>query len=172
MIGVGFFLPCISNASTSAAVCQAPDSESHLSVAYYEHEKTPLGTSGGSSKLENFSTELLYHTGSDWAYGFGHRTTVFNVDGLDLQTNGYLHTFFFPIHRLSKSDDRSFRFSIAPALSGSSNVVKSPDEYSADALQLLAALIWARPLDEPSLRRLPDLSGGQCQLATPSELEP
>ena len=148
LISASLLLPCVSNAATSAEVCQEPKSESHLSVAYYGHEKSPLGTSGGTTNLENFSTDLLFNTSNKWAYGFGHRTTILDVDGLDLQTNGYLHTFFFPIHRLSNSDSRSFRFSIAPALSGSSNVVKSPDEYSADALQLLAALIWARPLDE------------------------
>lgn len=146
LISVGLSLPCVSNASTSAEVCQALNSESHLSIAYFGHEKAPLGTSGGTSDLENFSTDLLYHSSGDWSFGFGHRTTVLNVDGLNLQTNGYLHTFFLPVHRLSESDGRSFRFSIAPALSGSSNVTKSPGEYSTDALQLLAALIWERQL--------------------------
>lgn len=146
MISACLFLPCILNASTSAEVCQKPRSDSQLSIAFYNHEETPLGTTGGTSNLENFSTDLLYNTNSGWIFGFGHRTTVLNIDGLDLQTNGYLHTFFFPVHRLSESDGRSFRFSIAPALSGSSNVTKDPDEYSNDALQLLAALIWERQL--------------------------
>jgi len=148
LISVGLYLPCVSNASTSAQICQALKSESHLSIAYYVHEESPLGTTSGTSNLENFSTNFLYNTNSNWAFGLGHRTTILNVDGLDLQTNGYLHTFFLPIHRLSKSDNKTFRFSIAPALSGSSNVVKDPDEYSADAVQLLAALIWERQLDE------------------------
>jgi hypothetical protein len=148
LASVSLFLPCVSGASTSAEICHDPGPESHLSIAYYGHDKSPLGTSGGTSDLENFSTDLLYNTTNKWAYGFGHRTTILNVDGLDLQTNGYLHTFFFPVHRHSNSDNGSFRFSIAPALSGSSNVVKDPGEYSADALQLLAALVWERPLNE------------------------
>ena len=148
LISVGLFLPCVSNASTSAEICQALKPESHLSIAYYVHEESPLGTTSGTSNLENFSTDFLYNTNSKWAFGIGHRTTILNIDGLDLQTNGYLHTFFFPIHRFSKSDNKTFRFSIAPTLSGSSNVVKDPDEYSADALQLLAALIWERQLHE------------------------
>jgi len=148
LISASLLLPCVSNASTSAEVCQEPGPESRLSIAYYDHEKSPLGTSGGTSDLENFSTDFLYNPTNKWAYGFGHRTTILNVEGLDLQTNGYLHTFFFPVHKLSKSDNGTFRFSIAPALSGSSNVVKDPDEYSTDALQLLAALIWERPLNE------------------------
>lgn len=148
LICASLFLPCVTTASTSAEVCQEPGSESRLSVAYYDHEQSRLGASGGTSELENLSTDLLYNTTNKWAYGFGHRTTILNVDGLDLQTNGYLHTFFFPIHRLSNSDNGSFRFSIAPALSGSSNITKDPDEYSSDALQLLAALIWERRLNE------------------------
>jgi hypothetical protein len=148
LICASLFLPCVTTASTSAEVCQEPGSESRLSVAYYDHEQSRLSASGGTSELENLSTDLLYNTTNKWAYGFGHRTTILNVDGLDLQTNGYLHTFFFPIHRLSNSDNGSFRFSIAPALSGSSNITKDPDEYSSDALQLLAALIWERRLNE------------------------
>jgi hypothetical protein len=148
LICVGLVLPCVSSASTSAEVCQAPNPETHLSVAYYNQEKSALGTNGGTSNVENFSTNFLYRTRSKWAYGFGHRMTVLNVDGIDLQTNGYLHTFFLPVHRISTSGDRSFRFSIAPALSGSSNVTKSPEEYSSDALQLLAALTWERQLRE------------------------
>jgi len=149
LISVGLVLPCVSNASTSAEICQSLESESHVSAAYYNHEESALGTSGGTSNIENFSTDFLYRTRGKWAYGFGHRTTVLNVDGIDLQTNGYLHTFFLPVHRISASGGRSFRFSIAPALSGSSNVTKSPNEYSSDALQLLAALIWKRQLREP-----------------------
>lgn len=148
MISAGLFFPCILNASTSAEICQKPKSESHLSIAYYDHEESHLGSTSGTSNLENFSTDVLYNANSKWAFGLGHRTTILNVDGLDLQTNGYLHTFFFPIHRLSNSDNRTFRFSIAPALSGSSNVTKDPDQYSADALQLLMALIWERQVNE------------------------
>ena len=148
LICASLFISNGSNAATSAEVCQEPGSESRLAIAYYDHEKSRLGASGGTSDLENFSTDLLYNTSGKWAYGFGHRTTVLNVEGLDLQTNGYLHTFFFPVHRLSESDNGTFRFSIAPALSGSSNVAKDPDEYSADAMQLLAALIWEQPLNE------------------------
>lgn len=149
LISVGIVLPCVSNAATSAEICHSLASDSHVSVAYHIHEASALGTSGGTSDIENFSTDFLYRTRGRWAYGFGHRTTVLNVDGIDLQTNGYLHTFFLPVHRTSASGGRSFRFSIAPALSGSSNVTKSPEEYSSDALQLLAALIWKQPLREP-----------------------
>lgn len=135
-------LPCISTVSASVDICQEPTAESHLSIAYYDKEETSLGRGLGETNLENFSTDLLFKSNDNWIYGGGHRSTILNIDRLELQTNGYLHTFFFPVHRLSQSNNRSFRFSIAPALSASSNVTSDPDEYTADALQLLAALVW------------------------------
>ena len=107
----------------------------------------------GKTNRENFSTDLLFKANDNWILGFGHRTAVLNVDDLELQTNGYLHTFFFPIHRVIHSGTTSIRFSIAPALSASSNVTSDPGEYRPDALQLLAALVWDRPIaDRLALR--------------------
>lgn len=148
LISVSLILPDVTSASSSATVCQQPGPESRISVAYYDHEQSRLGTSGGTSDLENFSTDLLYNATDKWTYGFGHRTTILNVEDLDIQTNGYLHTFFFPVHKVRKSGTGTLRFSIAPTLSGSSNIVKDPDEYSTDALQLLAALTWERRLND------------------------
>ena len=67
-----------------------------------------------------------------------------DIKPLELQSNGHLHTFFLPLHRETGSDRKSFRLSIAPALSASSNVIKDPDQYNADAFQLLAGLVWSR----------------------------
>jgi hypothetical protein len=113
-----------------------------LSIAYYDYEETSLERSLGETNRESYSTDLLFNSNNNWVYGAGHRSAILNVDRLELQTNGYLHTFFFPVHKLSQSDNNSFRFSIAPALSASSNVTKDPNEYTADALQLLVALVW------------------------------
>ena len=52
------------------------------------------------------------------------------------------------MHRLDQSDNKSFRFSIASALSASSNVTKDSSEYTADALQLLVALVWGRQISD------------------------
>ena len=139
---VGLCLPCISNSSTSVDICQEPTAESHLSIAYYDTEEASLEGRLGETNLKNYSTDLLFKSNNNWIYGFGHRSAILNEDRLELQTNGYLHSFFFPVHRLSQSDNKSFRFSFAPALSGSSNVTKDPSEYTADALQLLAAFVW------------------------------
>ena len=50
------------------------------------------------------------------------------------------------MHWLSRSDKKSFRFSIAPALSASSNVTSDSSEDTADALQLLAAIVRDRQI--------------------------
>lgn len=141
---VGLCLPCVSNGSTSVDICQERIAESHLSIAYYDNEESSLERNLGETNRENYSTDLLFNSNNNWKFGVGHRSAILNVDRLELQTNGYLHTFFFPVHRLDQSDNKSFRFSIAPALSASSNVTKDPSEYTADALQLLVALVWGR----------------------------
>ncbi len=117
-------------------------------MAYYDHEKSSFETNVGETDQVNVNFDLLFKLNHNWAFGAGHHYTALNVDPLELQTNGYLHTFFLPLHRQSQSDRKSFRFSIAPALSASSNVMKSPGEYNTDAFQLLVALVWSRQLSD------------------------
>ena len=140
--------PCISNSSTSVDICQQPSDRSHLSIAYYDSEKTSFENDLGTSSREDYSTDLLVKLDEQWIVGGGHRSAILNVDQLELQTNGYLHTFFLPVHWLSQSDQKGFRFSIAPALSGSSNVTSDPDEYTTDALQLLVGFAWDRQMSD------------------------
>ncbi len=143
---IGLCLAYVSNGATSINICQEPIAESHLSIAYYDNEETSFERNLGETNRENYSTDLLFKANKNWMFGAGHRSTILNVDRLELQTNGYLHTFFFPVHKLYQSESKSFRFSIAPALSGSSNVTKDTDEYTADTLQVLAALVWERQI--------------------------
>jgi len=145
---VSLCLPCISNSSTNVDICQEPTAESHLSIAYHKNETASLERNLGETNGENYSTDLLFKPNNNWILGGGHRSVILNVDRLELQTNGYLHTFFLPAHWLGQSDKKSFRFSIAPALSASSNVVTDSNEYTADALQLLAAFVWDRQISD------------------------
>ena len=152
-------LPCIASSSTSVDICQEPAAESHVKIAYFNQEASSFDTSPGETNLEKFNTDVLFRSNDKWSFGAGHRSTILNIDQLALQTNGYLHTFFLPIHRLSQSDKRGSRFSVAPVLSASSNVTSDLDEYTSDALQLLAAWIWNRQLESPRVfRRLVSLS--------------
>jgi len=154
---LSLWLPCTASSSTSVDICQEPAAESHVTIAYYDQEASSLEGNPGETNLENYNSDVLFRSNDKWIFGAGHRSTILNLDQIELQTNGYLHTFFFPVHRLSQSDKRGFRFSIAPALSASSNVTRDPDEYSIDAVQLLAAWIWNRQLSD----RL-DLHYGVC----------
>ncbi len=153
LAGVCLSLSCVSSSLASVDICQQPTAYSHLSIAFYNHEKSLIEKSLiersiGETNQENAKFDLLLKLNDIWAIGAGHRYTVLNVDRLQLQTNGHLHTFFLPLHRQTQSDRKSFRFSIAPALSASSNVMKSPDEYKTDAFQLLTALVWSRQLSD------------------------
>jgi hypothetical protein len=143
LVGSWLFLCSYSNALASVDVCQEPAAFSHVSVAHHYHENSTLERGLGGIRQKNNNFDLLFRL-SDWTVGAGHRYTILNVEPLELQANGHLHTFFLPLHRVSQSDNRSFRLSIAPALSASSNVMKDPDEYDADAFQLVAALAWSR----------------------------
>ena len=153
LIGLVLCLPCISFSASTIDVCQEPAAQSHLTMGYFKYEQTPFEGNLGTSDRENFSTDLLFHLNSNWILGAGHRSEILNVDGLDLQTNGFLHSFYFPVYWVSRSAEKSFQFSIAPALSASSNVTKDPSEYTADAMQVLASVVWGRQMsDRLSLR--------------------
>ena len=148
LVGLSLFLCCFSNSLASVDVCEQPTAYSHLSVAHYNCEKSLLERGLGDIKQKNNDFDLFFRLNSNWTTGAGHRYTILDVDPLELQTNGHLHTFFLPLHRESQSDHKSLRFSIAPALSASSNVMKDPREYDADAFQLVAALVWSREISD------------------------
>ena len=139
---------CVSNSLASVDVCQEPEADPHLSIAYYKHGGSSIERNLGETRQENVDIDLQLKSNNKWTFGAGHRYAILNVDQLELQTNGHLHTFFLPVHRLSQADRKSFRISIAPTLSASSNVMKDPDEYVTDALQLLAALVWSRQVSD------------------------
>jgi hypothetical protein len=147
-IGMSIFLLYPSNSLASADVCQQPSDFSHLSVAYYSHDKSVIAGTAGQIEREDRNVDLQYKMNEVWSFGVGHRYVILDVEPIELQTNGHLHTLFFPVHRQSSSDSKGFRFSIAPTLSASSNVMKDPGEYSADTFQLLAALVWSRKLSD------------------------
>lgn len=145
---VSICLPSLSMSSTSVDICQEPATESHLSIAYYKNETTSFEGNLGELDREDYSTDLLFKLNDNWSIGGGHRSVILDVAPLQLQTNGYLHTFFLPVHRFSQSGETSFRFSFAPVLSASSNVTSDLDEYTSDALQLLAAFVWDKQTSE------------------------
>lgn len=141
-------LPSLAYGSSTVDICQEPATGSHLSIGYVDNATASFEGSIGDLNRDNFSTDLLFDLNNNWTLGFGHRSAVLNVDRLMLQTNGYLHSFFFPAHWRRQSDKSGFRFSIAPGLSASSNVTADPDEYASDALQLLAAFVWERQISD------------------------
>jgi hypothetical protein len=147
-VGSGFFLACCSSVFASAGVCQPPATHSQLSLAYYQHEKSLLDGSSGAITQKKHDLDLQFELNDRWTIGASHRYTVLHADSLLLQTNGHLHTVFFPVHRQSPADRGGFRLSVAPALSASSNVMKDTREYTSDALQFLAAAVWTRPLSD------------------------
>ena len=152
-MGLCIFLLYPSHSLAGVDVCGQPDDYSHLSVEYYNHDESAVAEGIGRTNQENYKVDLQYKMNETWWFGVGHRYVIFGVDPVELQTNGHLHTLFFPLHRQSDSDNKSFRFSIAPSLSASSNVMEDPAAYSADTFQILAAFVWSRKLSERATLR-------------------
>ncbi|MBT8077351.1 MAG: hypothetical protein KJO31_02190 [Gammaproteobacteria bacterium] len=119
-----------------------------MSVAVYRHNDSVLEDSAGQAEREGYDLELLYALDDNWSFGAGHHYSNLGVELSGLPTNGHLHTTVFAVHRQSPGDRINFRMSFAPALSGSSNVMRDPGEYSSNTFQLLAALVWRRELTD------------------------
>ena len=156
-IGLGVLLMVPAMVLADTGICQPPDPSSRLSFAYYEQDRTNIDGRADQVRRSDRQSELHFEMSDAWSLGIEHRYVVLNVAPTELQTNGHLHTLSFPLHWQSGADDKSFRFSIAPALSASSNVMKDPGEYSADTIQLLAAALWSRELSDRT-----DLRYGVC----------
>jgi len=139
---------CVSSSLASVDICRQPAAYSHLSIAHIKQQKSSIEKNIGEIDQENSNFDLQFRLRKDWSFGAGHRYSILNVDPLEPQTNGHLHTYFLALHKQSRSDHGSVRFSIAPGLSASSNVARKPGEYKADALQVLVALIWGRQLSD------------------------
>jgi hypothetical protein len=139
---------CFSNGEASVDICGQPTVDSHVSMAYFNHDRSSVDRGNGTTDQENFHFDLQFELNDKLSVGAAHQYTILNVDAIEPQTNGHLHTIYLPLHRQIRSDRGSFRLSIAPALSASSNVVKDPGEYNGDALQLLAAVVWSRQSSE------------------------
>lgn len=153
LTGLCLSLCHFSNSLAGVDVCQQPTTFSYLSIAHYDYEKSFLEQGLGEAKKEETNTDFLFILNDNWSMAAGHRYTVLNIEPLDPQTNGHLHTFFLPLHRESQSDRKGFRLSIAPALSASSNVMKDLGEYNSDAFQLISALVWSRRLSDRAIVR-------------------
>ncbi len=157
IIGMCLLLFCTTKGLAAVDICDRPDVSSHASFGALAGNKAKLDDGLGEVEQEDYSVDLGYQFENDWSLGVGHRYTIFRFGPIEPQTNGHVHTLFVPVHRVKHSEGKSFRLSVAPALSASSNVVKDAGEYDADAMQLLAAALWHRALNDTT-----GLSYGVC----------
>ena len=76
--------------------------------------------------------------------GFNFQYTIVDLESINAQSNGHLHTWDFPFEgRLSKADSMLF-YTMTPALSVSSNALKNPELIDSDSLQLYAGLVYKK----------------------------
>lgn len=136
-------------ASAGVDICSDPRMQSRLSFEYVAFEQNQFDEVSGALDLAYNNYDLLFTAKDDrYLFGVGHRYSIFDINQIQAQTNGHLHTFFVPLHIRTGDHQNSFRLSIAAVMSASSNVIKDPGEYTTDAVQLLAAAIWGRQIDD------------------------
>lgn len=143
----------LSEVLASVDICEDPGTYSRLSIDVVRYSDSTFDNGAAAVGQKNNNFDLLFKKEDDtYLFGAGHRYSIFDVDPLQPQTNGHLHTFFLPLHILTGNEHRSFRASIAPALSASSNVFDN-QKITNDAFQLLVALVWGRRLSNRTTLR-------------------
>jgi hypothetical protein len=131
-------------AVTSFDVCTEPGDGNVVRAGYTAFEDASVPPAGADLVRDNWVLDVAAGMGSAWLGGGAYRGTLIDERDVGLQTNGYLHSFYFFFQRL-RTPASNLRLAAAPALSGSSNVTKDPDEWEADAWQLNLAAVWRWP---------------------------
>ncbi len=129
------------HADSAYGVCREPADPPGLHAGFAAYDTAD--TAGNAARLdrESWSLDVEFDLGGAWRTGGAYRGTLLDEEDVGLQTNGYLHSFYYVLHRV-RSPGQPLRVSIAPALSASSNVTSDPGEIEADALQLNFAALW------------------------------
>ena len=65
LTGLCLSLYCFADCFASVDVCQEPPTYSHLSVGYYNHEKSSIGNTLTETNPENYDFDLLFKS-SKW----------------------------------------------------------------------------------------------------------
>jgi hypothetical protein len=134
--------------ASRASVCEDPGTFSYVSGTVVEHDESALDAEPGTTGQLNQSVQMLVQGPRNLAFGYAHRYTKFDFEGIDPQTNAHLHAAAFPVHWRRADLRRNFRAAIAPVLSTSSNVLGHPQKYTTDTLQLALAFVWQKRLSE------------------------
>ena len=96
-------------------VCREPVPESSFRAGYRLYEDVRLA--GGDLGRDNWAADLVFRNGDDWLIGGSYRGTLLDESEVGFRTNGYLHSFYFQLHRLRTGDER-VRWAVAPATVG------------------------------------------------------
>jgi hypothetical protein len=131
--------------AASYELCSEPSQEPALRVGYHSFDDFRLRDA--ALGRDDWAVDGRARAGDDWLIGGSYRGALLDESEVGFRTNGYLHSFYIELHRL-RTEDRRLRWAVAPAVSGSSNVTKDPDEYDGEAWQLLLAAVWEWPAND------------------------
>jgi hypothetical protein len=143
-------LACPAAAWASPTVCEAPEPYSFASLSFVHHERAALGAGNSYTDQEtrDFALGFADRSGA-FTWGIAHRYEIVGFSGIEPQTNGHLHTTWLPLHWRFAAP-RTWRISVAPALSASSNVYGEPREWDGKTFTLLAAAVATTRLSRRS----------------------
>ncbi len=144
LLVTGSTLPIASVVAGVVDVCSEPSAGTWMSLEYFDQQTALLKGGNGTTNREDYGADLLVDLQNGWRIGAGYRGTSLRVSGLPLQTNGYLHTLYLPVHRVGKIGSGSYRIGVAAAVATSSNVFSDPGRYTTEDVQLPVAFVWSR----------------------------
>lgn len=123
--------------------------QSRVSAGLVTFGDATLDQDPSTIERQNTNVDLLVAAGNDkYLFGAGHRYNIFSIDPLPVASNGHLHTFFLPFHRVTGDDRSNFHIGAAAALSASSNGFKHSGDLGSVAFQLLGAITWSRQFSD------------------------
>lgn len=128
------------SAPGEASVCESPGGAAYVSAGVVHHRTSRLAQGPGETEQKNRELQVFVTGPWDIDFGFHHRYTTFDFEGIDPQTNAHVHTSSFPVH-WSRGN---LRVSVAPTLAASSNVLGHPQKYGSDTFRVDLGLLWER----------------------------
>ena len=137
--------PMACTARADSSVCEPPGDHSFIRGGYFDQEGAAVTDRTAAARQEHHEFDLQFQN-DGWTIGASHRYVILDIEPLELQTNGHLHTLSMPLHWQRDSDGKGLRLSVAPALSTSSNMMKDTASDTRDGLQVLGAAVWYRDL--------------------------
>ncbi len=138
----------LSTAQARTPIYLVPEDRAHITIAYQDFEDSDFDGSQGELGGSRSTLSAGYRGEKQpWHLGLGHSYDALDIQlsGAQPQTNGDLHTLHLAGSWTLPVAAGRLDFTLAPAVSASSNAIKDPGELDSDSLQLWGGASWRFP---------------------------